>query len=93
MLIGLPPMKDYPFLLTHCKLNEHPPTPPPPTLYIGRFYFRFEACQAMWFRYSQRKMVEQFANSGDPDPTSRSAASDLCLHCLPFTLLGVLDLG
>ena len=25
----------------------------------------------------------------DPDQTPRSAASDLGLHCLPFTLLGV----
>ena len=34
-------------------------------------------------------MVELFANSGDPDQTPRFAASDLGLHCLPFTLLGV----
>ena len=34
-------------------------------------------------------MVELFANSGDPDETSRSAASDLGLHCLPVTRLGV----
>ena len=34
-------------------------------------------------------MFEQFANSGDPDQTPRSAASDLGLHCLPMTLLGV----
>ena len=32
-------------------------------------------------------MVELFANSGYPDQTSRSAASDLGLHCLPITLL------
>ena len=30
-------------------------------------------------------MVELFANSGDPDQTPRSAASDLGLHCLPIT--------
>ena len=31
-------------------------------------------------------MVELIANSGDPDQTPRSAASDLGLHCLqlPF---------
>ena len=40
-------------------------------------------------RYSQRKMAKLFANSGDPDQTPRSAASDLGLHCLPITLLGV----
>ena len=33
-------------------------------------------------------MVVLFANSGDPDQTPRSAASDLGLHCLPFTLSG-----
>ena len=33
-------------------------------------------------------MVALFANSGDPDETSRSAASDLGLHCLPNMLLG-----
>ena len=27
-------------------------------------------------------MTELFANSGDPDQTPRSAASDLALHCL-----------
>ena len=26
-------------------------------------------------------MVEQFANSGNPDQTPRSVASDLGLHC------------
>ena len=31
-------------------------------------------------------MAELFANSGDPD---HSAASDLGLHCLPFTVLGL----
>ena len=34
-------------------------------------------------------MVELIANSGDPDQMPRSAASDLGLHCLPITLLGV----
>ena len=33
-------------------------------------------------------MVELFANSGDPDQTPRSAASDLGLHCLQISLLG-----
>ena len=37
-------------------------------------------------------MVELFANSGDPDQTPRSAASDLGLHCLPDNLLGVSSL-
>ena len=34
-------------------------------------------------------MVELFANSEDPYLTLHSAASDLGLHCLPITLLGV----
>ena len=34
-------------------------------------------------------MVQLFANSGDPDQTPRSAASDLGLHCLPIPILGV----
>ena len=38
-------------------------------------------------------MVELFANMGDPDQTLRSAASDLSLHCLPNTLLGVSKLN
>ena len=37
-------------------------------------------------------MVELFANSGDPDQTLCSAASDLGLHCLPFTHLRVSSL-
>ena len=34
-------------------------------------------------------MAKLFANSGDPDQTPRSAASDLDMHCLPVTLLGL----
>ena len=37
-------------------------------------------------------MGELFANSGDPDQMPHSAASDLGLHCLPVTLLGVFRL-
>ena len=43
----------------------------------------------MGYRYSESKMVELFANSGDPDQIPPSMASDLGLHCLPVTLLGV----
>ena len=32
-------------------------------------------------------MAKVIANSGDPDQTPRSAASDLGLHCLLITLL------
>ena len=34
-------------------------------------------------------MAKLFANSGDPDQTPHSAASNLGLHCLPITLLQV----
>ena len=34
-------------------------------------------------------MAKLFANSGGPDQTPRSAASDLGLHCLPITFLRV----
>ena len=37
-------------------------------------------------------MFELFANSGDPDQMPYSAASDLGLHCLPVTHLGVSNL-
>ena len=37
-------------------------------------------------------MVKLFANSGDPDQMPHSAASDLGLHCLPVTCLGVSSL-
>ena len=37
-------------------------------------------------------MVELSTNSGDPDQTPRVAASDLVLHCLPITRLGVSSL-
>ena len=40
----------------------------------------------------REKNVELFANSGDPDQTPRSAASDLGLQCLPFTLLEISSL-
>ena len=34
-------------------------------------------------------MIELFPNSVDPDQTPRSVVSDLGLHCLPVTRLGV----
>ena len=37
-------------------------------------------------------MIELFENSGDPDQTPRSAASDLGMHCLLVTRLGVSSL-
>ena len=60
-----------------------------PTLYIGRVQFQFWVGEAMRFRYSYRKMAEVFANSEDPDQMPQNVASDLGLHCLPITLLGV----
>ena len=35
------------------------------------------------------KMGHLLANSGGPDQTPHSAASDLGLHCLPLTLLEI----
>ena len=40
-------------------------------------------------RYSYRKMVELFANIGDPDQMLHSATSDLGLHCCKLPFLGV----
>ena len=34
-------------------------------------------------------MAKLFVNSGDPDQTPRSEASDLGLHCLPINCLQV----
>ena len=47
----------------------------------------------MRYRYFYRKKAKLFSNSGDPDQTPHSAASDLGLHCLPkVTRLGVSQL-
>ena len=43
----------------------------------------------MWFLIILKKNTKLFANSGRPDQTSRSTASDVSLHCLPITFLGV----
>ena len=45
----------------------------------------------MRFRYSERKLVELFANSGYTNQTPQNAASDLGLHCLPIPLQGSPD--
>ena len=37
-------------------------------------------------------MAELFANIGDPDQMPHSAASDLGLHCLQISLLGISSL-
>ena len=42
----------------------------------------------MWFRYSWRKMAQRFANDGDPDQVSRSAAADL--HCLHIVYIRII---
>ena len=46
----------------------------------------------MRFSYILRKMVELFANSADQDQIPQNAASDLGLHCLQITPLGVFRL-
>ena len=68
--------------LTHCRLNELSHT----------LYWKILISilgMSGYVRFSERKMVELFANSGDPDQRQHSAASDLGLHCLQNTLLGV----
>ena len=39
-----------------------------------------------------KKIVELFSSSGDPDQMPHSVTSDLGLHCLPVTRLGVFSL-
>ena len=72
--------------LTDCRLHELPHIPP--YMYEdSNFDFRYvRLCDLGVHR---KKMVELFANNGDPDQTPHSAASDLGLHCLPIALLGV----
>ena len=56
------------------------------TLEDSNFDFRYvRLCNLDILR---EKMVELFANSGDPDQMLHSVASDLGLHCLPITLFG-----
>ena len=65
-------------------------TPPHYILEDSNFNFRYvRQCDLDILR---EKMFELFANSGDPDQIPHSAASDLGLHCLPVTLLGVFRL-
>ena len=45
----------------------------------------------MGLGYSYKKMAKLFANSGDPDQTTYSVASDLGLNCFPVSLLGSPD--
>ena len=57
-----------------------------PTLYIGS-PVSILGTPSYEIYMPQRKMAKLFANSGDPDQTPRSAASDLGLLCLPISLL------
>ena len=72
--------------LIHCRLNRlaHTINWKNPISIFSRL--------AMRFRYSYRKKAKLFANSEDPDQMPHSVASDLGLHCLPITLLGVYGL-
>ena len=45
----------------------------------------------MCFRYLLRKMAKVLANSGDPDQTLYSAASNLGLHSLPMNFFAGLQ--
>ena len=60
-----------------------------PTLYIEDSNFAFRYVRLHDLEIPGEKMVELFANSGDLDQMLLFAASELGLHCLPVTLLGV----
>ena len=58
-------------------------TPPYYILEYSNFDFRYvRLCDLV---IPREKLVELFANSGDPDQMLHSVASDLGLHCLPIT--------
>ena len=61
-----------------------------PALEESIFNFRFDRLYDV--DIPKEKMVELFANSGDSDQMPCSAVSDLGLHCLPVTCLGVSSL-
>ena len=71
---------------SHCRLNRlsHTIYWKSPISILGT-----SSCEIYIFL---KKKVILFANSGDPDQTPHSAASDLGLHCLPSTLLQVFRL-
>ena len=70
--------------LAHCRLNERSPT-----LYLEDSNFDFMYVRLCDLDILREKWLNYLQNSGDPDQTPRSAASDQGLHCLPITLLGV----
>ena len=51
--------------------------------------FNFKYVQLSDLHFPREKMAKLYANSGDPDQTLHSVASDLGLHCVPITLLWV----
>ena len=68
------------FNITHCILNRLSHT----------IYWKSPILGAPSYEIlhiPREKMAKLFANSGDPDQTPRSAASDLGLHCLLIILL------
>ena len=70
--------------IVYCRLNRR-------FLYIleeSNFNFRYVRLWDLDI-IRREKMAQLFANSGDPDQTPRSVASDLGLHCLRITLLRV----
>ena len=69
-----------PILLTHCWQNElsH-------TIYWNILISIIGMSGHVIWIFLEK--TELFANSGDPDQTPRSAASDLGLHCLQINLL------
>ena len=51
--------------------------------------FSFKQVRLCELDIPRLNMANIFANSGDPDQMPHSVVSDLSLHCLPLTLLGV----
>ena len=73
----------YEFPLTHKRL---------PLYILEESIFDFRYIRLYDVDILKDKWVEIFANSGDLDQMPLSAASDLGLHCLPVTRLGVSSL-
>ena len=57
-----------------------------PNYILENFNFDFRYVRLCDSDILKRKMVKLFANSGDRDQMSYSAASDLGLYCLPITI-------
>ena len=55
-----------------------------PTFINRLVSFHFKGCTVVFYIFIQISIEHSVSNSGDPDQTSHSVASDLGLHCLPM---------